>query len=157
MDYTLLTPRQRVTAVPYGVRALNGGSGGSQWVSDGPDLTYPTGGVGVTGGSSPFASGKGVFLEGGSTSLANVFAFNYDSFTPLNLILNAPMAESGSAPRTQGKPRRVPSKQPSSANIRATSGRRVPDSAMGKHTTGAASRARLHLRLAPESTDTLRT
>jgi hypothetical protein len=89
-NYTLLTPRQKVTAVPYGVRALNGGSGGSQWISDGPDLTYPTGGVGVTGASSPFASGKGVFLEGGSASYANVFAFNYDNFTPLNLILNSP-------------------------------------------------------------------
>jgi hypothetical protein len=55
--YTVLTPRQPVTASPYALRAISGGTGGSQWVSDGPDLTYSTGGVGVTGGSSPFASG----------------------------------------------------------------------------------------------------
>lgn len=89
-DYTLLTPRQKVTTVPYGLDAINGGTGGSQWVSDGPDLTYPGGSVGVTGASSPFAHGKGVFLEGGNSSFANVFAFNYDNLTPLTLYLNAP-------------------------------------------------------------------
>src|SRR6185503_11525783 len=49
VNFTLLTPRQKVTAVPYGLRAQSGGSGGSQWISDGTDLTYPTGGVGITG------------------------------------------------------------------------------------------------------------
>lgn len=94
-NFTLLTPRQKVTAVPYGLRAQSGGSGGSQWISDGPDLTYPTGGVGITGGSSPFASGKGVFLEGGSASTAQIFAFDYDAFAPLNLILNSPGGKVG--------------------------------------------------------------
>jgi hypothetical protein len=90
---TLLTPRQRITSVPYAVRsgfAENGGSGSSQWISNGPDLTYSGGGVGFLGGSSPFAAGKGVFIEGGSSSYGLVFAFNYDTFTPLPLILNSP-------------------------------------------------------------------
>jgi hypothetical protein len=89
-DYTLLSPRTSINAVPYGLRALNGGSGGSQWISDGPDLTYPGGSVGVTGWSSPFTSGKGVFLEGGYPSWANVYAFDYDHGVPMNLLLNAP-------------------------------------------------------------------
>ncbi len=88
--YTPMGARQPITPVPFALYALNGGTGGSQWVSDGPDLTYPTGGVGFTGGSSPFASGKGVFIEGGNVTNGNVFAFNYDTFTPLTLALNAP-------------------------------------------------------------------
>lgn len=88
--YTLLTPRQPITAAPVALYALNGGTGGSQWTSDGPDLSYSAGAVGVTGASTPFASGKGLFLEGGNTSFASVFAYNYDTFTPLSLSLNGP-------------------------------------------------------------------
>jgi hypothetical protein len=94
---TTLAPRQAVTSSPYAIfsgqsaTALAGGSGGaSQWISNGPDLTYPSGSIGVTGASSPFASGKVVFMEGGNATFANVWAFNYDTFQPLNLLLNAP-------------------------------------------------------------------
>ena len=88
--YTGMTSRQPISAVPYALYAVNGGTGASQWTSNGPDLTYSAGAVGVLGSSSPFAAGKGVFLEGGSASFGSVFAFNYDSFTPLNLVLNSP-------------------------------------------------------------------
>lgn len=66
------------------------GPGGGPWQSNGSDVWYSGGGGGVLGGSSPFPSGKGVFLEGGSATSAHVFAFNYDAFAPLSLILNAP-------------------------------------------------------------------
>lgn len=66
------------------------GAGGGPWQTNGSDVWYAGGGVGVIGGSSPFPSGKGVFMEGGSASQASIFAFNYDTFQPLSLILNAP-------------------------------------------------------------------
>jgi hypothetical protein len=89
-SYTPMTSRQPITAVPYALFAVNGGTGGSQWISNGPDLTYAAGGVGFLGASSPFAAGKGVFIEGGNANYGNVFAFNYDSFAPVNLALNSP-------------------------------------------------------------------
>lgn len=64
--------------------------GGGPWQSNGSDVWYGGGGVGVIGGSSPFPSGKGVFLEGGNASRGNIFAFDYDTFLPLSLVLNAP-------------------------------------------------------------------
>lgn len=70
--------------------ATGGGGGTGEWQSNGTDLWYGGGGVGVIGGSSPFPGGKGVFLEGGSPSVAHVFAFNYDSIQPLALSLNSP-------------------------------------------------------------------
>lgn len=88
-NYTAFGQRQAITAVPYAMYAMNGGTGGSQWTSNGPDLTYAAGGVGFLGTSSPFASGKGVFIEGGSASYGNIYAFNYDTFTPLTLCLNS--------------------------------------------------------------------
>ncbi len=66
------------------------GSGGGPWQTDGTDVWYAGGAVGVTGNSSPFSSGMGVFLEGGLASHANIFAFNYDDFSPLPLLINAP-------------------------------------------------------------------
>ena len=91
--YDSLRPRQLIAAAPYALYALtapSGGGGTSQWLSNGPDLTYAAGGVGILGASSPFASGKGVFLEGGLATFANIFAFNYDTFQPQVLALNAP-------------------------------------------------------------------
>ncbi len=90
-DYTALSPRQLLAAAPYALHALSapGGGGGSQWTSEGTDLVYTEGGVGFLAGSSPFTHGKGVFIEGGSP-YGNVFAFNYDTFSALPLILNAP-------------------------------------------------------------------
>ena len=90
-NYTALTPRQPIAAVPYALYALNGaGGGGGPWVGSAGDLTYSGAGVGFLGASSPFASGKGVFIEGGNASAGNVFAFNYDTFQPLSLCFNTP-------------------------------------------------------------------
>ncbi|NOT35134.1 MAG: hypothetical protein HOP12_13380 [Candidatus Eisenbacteria bacterium] len=86
-SYTTLTPRVKLTAAPYALRALSS-AGVSQWVSSGPDLTYSTGGVGVLGASSPFG-GRGLYLEaydGGS----HIFSYNYNTNTALPLILNSP-------------------------------------------------------------------
>ncbi|MFN0152429.1 MAG: hypothetical protein ACKVU1_17120 [bacterium] len=92
-DWTILSPRQEVTAAPHSIYssyAQVAWTGTSQWVSDGADLTYPGGGVGITGSSSPFASGKGVFLEGGLPGWANIFAYDYSTATPQTLALNTP-------------------------------------------------------------------
>ena len=92
IDYTPLLPRQLLAAAPYALHALSSpsGGGGSQWISNGGDLTYSGGGIGVLNGSSPFASGKGVFIEGGSTVGGLVFAYNYDAGSTLPLLLNSP-------------------------------------------------------------------
>jgi len=66
------------------------GPGGGPWQFNGSDVWYGGGGVGVIGGSSPFPSGKGVFLEGGNTTRALVFAYDYDLMQPLALALNSP-------------------------------------------------------------------
>lgn len=90
---TTLAPRQEITSVPHASRASfaeAGGSGGSPWASNGTDLWYPNGGVGVIGGSSPFPSGKGVFLEGGFPDGSHIFSYDYDTPTALNLLLNWP-------------------------------------------------------------------
>ncbi len=65
------------------------GGGGGPWQTNGSDVWYG-GGVGIIGGSSPFPSGKGVFIEGGSATTAQIFAYNYDGLQPLSLILNSP-------------------------------------------------------------------
>lgn len=90
-NYTVLSPRQPCTPSPYAVYSAGGpGGGGGPWVVNGADVTYPGGSVGVTGSSSPFAGGKGVFFEGGNASFASIWGFDYDSYAPLNLSLNAP-------------------------------------------------------------------
>lgn len=86
--YTTLTPRVKLTAAPYALRALSA-SGVSQWISDGADLSYSGGGVGVLGASSPFASGRGLFLEG-SDAGAYMFGYNYNTLLPMNMILQSP-------------------------------------------------------------------
>jgi hypothetical protein len=92
-SYTPLTPRQSLTPAPYALYALNGaGGGGSPWIigGDGQDLSYANGGVAVTGHSSPFAAGNGLFLEGGYPAGSYLFSFDYGSFVPKNLILQSP-------------------------------------------------------------------
>jgi hypothetical protein len=86
--FTLLTPRQAVSPAPYALYSLN--STGSPWVvgADGADLTYSGGGIGVTGASSPL-SGKGVFVER-IADAGYLFGFDYNTFQPLNLLLNSP-------------------------------------------------------------------
>ncbi len=103
-DYTALAPRQLLAAAPYALHALSaptGGGGASQWVSNGPDLTYNGGGVGILGGSSPFASGKGVFIEGGSAN-GYLFAYDYDVNHTLPLLLNSPGGNVGIGTVTPG-------------------------------------------------------
>lgn len=105
---TVLGPRQPITGAPYALGPwnrsaqgdLNYASGnvaigtvtpeGALHVAAPGDVVFSGGAVGVTGVSTPFTSGKGVFLEGGNSPWANVFAFDYDAFTPLSLALNAP-------------------------------------------------------------------
>lgn len=87
--YTTLAPRQPLTPAPYALRALNGPSGSSQWVSDGfGNITY-NGDAGVTGASGHLATGKGVFLEGGSATAALVYGYDYTASKGVNLYLNS--------------------------------------------------------------------
>jgi hypothetical protein len=88
--YTTLAPRAAINAAPYALHALSSPASSSQWTNSSGDLTYAGGGVGVLNGSSPFAAGKGVFLEGGSALHGSVFAYNYDALQPLSLNLNGP-------------------------------------------------------------------
>jgi hypothetical protein len=87
-DYTLLTPRQKITNVPYSIYS-SGGSGGGYWVYGNGQLTFSGGNVGVTGGSAnPPTSGKGVYLEGGSATAGYLWSHDYDTNTPLTLFIN---------------------------------------------------------------------
>jgi hypothetical protein len=53
-------------------------------------LHVASGGLAVTGGSSPYTgAGAGVFLENNGAN-GNLFAFNYSTFTPRTLLLNSP-------------------------------------------------------------------
>ncbi|MCC6650785.1 MAG: hypothetical protein IT348_06520 [Candidatus Eisenbacteria bacterium] len=91
-EYTTLAPRQLLAATPYALHALSApgsGGGGSDWVNTGGDLTYSGGGIGVLNGSSPYASGKGVFIEGGGAS-GYLYAYDYDTNHNLPLLLNSP-------------------------------------------------------------------
>jgi hypothetical protein len=89
--YTTLSPRQALTPTPYAMYAVNS-PGSNPWIvgTDGQDLTYAGGSVGVTGRSSPFPTGNGLFLEGGYSYGSNIFSFDYGAFTSKNLILQIP-------------------------------------------------------------------
>ena len=53
--YTVLSPRQRINATPYAVRALTGGDGAvSPWAVNGADINYTGGNVGI-GTAAPAA------------------------------------------------------------------------------------------------------
>lgn len=89
-DYTLLTPRQKITAAPYSIFSASGAGGGSYWVHNANGhLHYSGGNVGVTGGGTPITSGKGVFLEGGNTVRGYVWAYDYDANRPLPLYIDS--------------------------------------------------------------------
>ena len=64
------------------------------------------GALGVTADQTPFpaAAGKGVFLTGGNASYGNVFAFNYTTFQPLALVLQAPGGHVGIGTTSPGSP-----------------------------------------------------
>ena len=84
-------------------------AGGSVWSLNGSSAYYSAGGVGigtstpkgalqvasggvaVTGASSPYTgAGAGVFLENSSLYGGVLFAFDYGPYTPRNLLLNSP-------------------------------------------------------------------
>lgn len=95
-DFVTLAPRQAVRPAPYAVYALDGPAADGLWEQDGTGVYYPGGGVGVTGGTT-FTQGNGVFLDGGygTGTFAHVFAFDYDTYTPLDLLLNFPGGDVG--------------------------------------------------------------
>ncbi len=71
------------------IRARGGVGIGSSVTPNGA-LHLHSGGLAVTGASSPYyGTSPGVYIEGGGT-LGNVFAFDYGSFSPLPLVLNSP-------------------------------------------------------------------
>jgi hypothetical protein len=73
-----------------GISITTSGKVGVGTTSPAGALHVASGGLAVTGASSPYTgAGSGVFLESGGTS-GNLFAFNYSTFTPLPLVLNSP-------------------------------------------------------------------
>ena len=88
-NYTLLNPRQKITAEPYSLFSTAGAGGGGYWLYNNGYLSYSGGNVAVLGGSGQTPnSGKGVFLEGGSTDGGYIWAHNYDTNHPLSLFIN---------------------------------------------------------------------
>lgn len=113
-NYTSLSPRNEVTSSPYAIRAQSagvadsGGGGGSVWSVNGGSAYYNAGNVGigtstpkgalqlasgglaVTGGSSPYTgAGAGVFMESGASG-GLLFAYDYSAGATRNLLLNSP-------------------------------------------------------------------
>jgi hypothetical protein len=87
--YTLLTPRQKVTATPYSMFSTSGSGGGGYWVYNSGYLTYSGGNVAVTGRyDTPPTSGMGVYLEGGFPDAGYLWSYNYNTNTPTTLYIN---------------------------------------------------------------------
>ncbi|MDB6111658.1 MAG: hypothetical protein JWR69_3408 [Pedosphaera sp.] len=73
-----------------GVSISTSGKVGVGTASPAGALHVASGGLAVTGGSSPYSgAGAGVFLESGGNG-GSLFAFNYSTFAPRNLLLNSP-------------------------------------------------------------------
>lgn len=67
-----------------------GGVGIGTSVTPNGSLNLSSGGLAVTGASSPYyGTAPGVFIEGGGT-IGNIFAFTYATFSSLPLVLNSP-------------------------------------------------------------------
>lgn len=104
---TLLSPRQAVTLVPYAVHSLSAaqldGVPSSDFLHADPSgnvgigtstpkgaLHVASGGLAVTGNSSPYTgAGAGIFMES-STTGGFLFAYDYGTGTSKNLLLNSP-------------------------------------------------------------------
>ena len=111
-DDVALVPGTNVTITPNGntLTISSAGAGGNGiWAVNGNNTYYTAGRVGigttspvgalqlasgglaVTGASSPYTGvGAGVFMENLAAYGGAVFAFDYGSFTPRNLLLNSP-------------------------------------------------------------------
>jgi hypothetical protein len=70
--FTVLTPRQEIKSVPYAVRAENGGTGSSQWTTNGSSIYYNGGNVGI-GTSTP---GPRLHVAAGTENINPVFVSN---------------------------------------------------------------------------------
>lgn len=73
--FTVLTPRQEIKSVPYAVRAENGGTGGSQWTTNGSTIFYNGGNVGI-GTSTP---GTKLAVATGTENINPAFFTNNNS------------------------------------------------------------------------------
>lgn len=81
-------------------------------------LHVASGGVAVTGAGSPFVgAGAGLFLESLANNAGAVFAYDYATGSPRNLLLNSPGGHVGIGTTTPAHALHVESQQPGTAGI----------------------------------------
>jgi hypothetical protein len=101
-DWTLLTPRQPITATPYASYAVASPGGSQPWVvAPGAGVTCQSGSVGVTSWSTiGIGAGNGVWMEGNHPGWANLWSYNYNAGVPQDLLINFPGGNVGICPTT---------------------------------------------------------